>query len=202
MPSVYRNYVGGVQQVVEWGFLGAARGDFGGGEVGVVGQHAHVEQTAAKLRDAGADVADADDPDGLAKNIAAHEGAAIGDQPLPHGAVGFHQAFRQAQQHGHHVLGDGFLVATGLVDDQYAGLRAGIEIDRVVAGAIGGDQQQVGGARQQVGGGVERGREFIARRADLIGVGRGKHGLDDFGGAVVFQFLQRQIGAGRQDIRE
>jgi len=55
-----------------------------------------------------------------------------------------------------------------LVDDNDAGLCAGVDIDGVVAGAARRHAQELGAARQQVGGGKPLPRQFVFRRRDQI----------------------------------
>ncbi len=68
------------------------------------------------------------------------------------------------------MLGDGFLVAAGLIERQHTRIGAGLQVDGVVARAIGRDDQQALRPAQQVAVGVIFLGEFIARRADLIAV--------------------------------
>ena len=61
-------------------------------------------------------------------------------------------------------------IAAGLVDDEHAPCRAGLDIDGVIACAIARDDQQVRCPPQQVLIDMEMFRQFIARGPDLIGV--------------------------------
>ena len=68
------------------------------------------------------------------------------------------------------MLGDGIGVAAGLIDHQHAGRCAGVDIYRVEARAVAGDEQQVRRAPQQIRIDMEMLCQFVARGADLIGV--------------------------------
>ena len=58
------------------------------------------------------------------------------------------------------MLGSGLAVAAGRMQD--AGIRAGFDVDSVVARAIRGDEQHVRHARDQRGIDVKLAREFTA----------------------------------------
>src|SRR6266404_3790356 len=50
---------------------GAARRDLLLGQIGIAGEHAHAEEAARELRDAAADIAEADDAECLARHVVA-----------------------------------------------------------------------------------------------------------------------------------
>ena len=58
-------------QLVELDLLAAPRGDLLRRQIGVVGDHLHVQEAVAQFGDAAADIADADDADGLALRLVA-----------------------------------------------------------------------------------------------------------------------------------
>ena len=108
--------------------------------------------------------------------------------------------FDKRQQHADGVLGHRIGVAAGLIDDDHAGRRAGIDIDGIKAGAVAGDQQQVRRAAQQVGVGMEMGREFIPRGADLVDMRRGQDRCRDLIRTLVLEPVEPHIGARLQDV--
>ncbi len=73
------------------------------------------------------------------------------------------------------MLGDGFRIAAGLIDHQHAVFGAGPHIDRVVAGAIGGDDEKVRRPAQQLGTRVVMRRQLVAGGTHLIGMGGGEN---------------------------
>ena len=104
------------------------------------------------------------------------------------------------KQHSERVLGDGMGIAAGLVDHQHAGFRAGLDVDRIEAGAIARDDQEAGRASQQVAVDVEVPRDFVARRADLIGMRRGDDRCGDMLGTFVLEPIETHIGPCLQDV--
>ena len=163
--AVDRDEVRSPQQFVERDLGGAALGDRLLVEIGVVGQHLHVEQRAAQPRDAAADVAEPADADGAAVDVVADEGVAVLHRAFAQRVVGLDDLLRQHQHHGEHVRGDRIGVAAALVDHQHAGVGAVLDVDGVVAGAAGRDDQQVRRARQQILVDVVFRRQLVARRA-------------------------------------
>ena len=91
-------------------------------------------------------------------------------------------------------------VAAGLVDDQHARCRAGLDIDGIEARAVAGDDQQVRRAFQQIGMGMEMRRKLVARRADLVGVRFGQDRRGHGFGALVLDPVEPHIGP-RRSIR-
>ena len=67
--AVHGDVVGALQDVFQLNLLGVARRHLLLGEIGVVGEHGHAEGGLADLRDARADVAEADDADRLAEQL-------------------------------------------------------------------------------------------------------------------------------------
>ena len=145
-----RDEIGAAHQIVEFDLLPAPRGDLLCGEIGIVGDHVHVQEALAQLGDAAADIAEPDDADGLALRLVADQRVAVDIALAPQRAVGLEDALRQRQQHAERVLGDGIGVAAGLIDDQHARRGAGVDVDGVEARAVAGDDQQVRRAPQQV----------------------------------------------------
>ena len=72
------------------------------------------------------------------------------------------------------MFGDRMGVAAGLVDDHHAGRGAGVDVDGIVAGAVGGDDQQVRRPAQQIRIDMKMLRQLVARRADLVGMRGGE----------------------------
>ena len=165
-------------------------------EIGIVGDHLHVQQALAELGDAAADIADPDDADGLALRLVADQRVAVDIGLAPQRAVGLEDALRQRQQHAERVLGDRIGVAAGLIDDQHARRRAGIDIDGVEARAVAGDDQQVRRPLQQILIDMEMLRQFVARRADLVGMRRRQDRRRDGIGAFVLQPVEPHVGRG------
>ena len=84
--AVHGDVVRAVEQFVELDLGGAPHGDFVRGEIRVVSEHRHVEQRTAQLSDTAADMADADDADGLVADVVAGIGAAVEVRGALHGA--------------------------------------------------------------------------------------------------------------------
>ena len=93
------------------------------------------------------------------------------------------------------VLGDRLLVAAGLIEAEHAGLGAGLQVHGVVARAVGRDDQQALRAAQQVRAGVIFLGEFVARRADLIGMRAGEDRGRGVVRAVVLEHVEAHVGA-------
>ena len=167
-----RDVIRAAQQFVEFDLLAAPRRHFLGREIGIVGQHLHAEQALAELGDAAADIAEPDDADGLALRLGADQRIAVdvraraAARGRPRGFVSTASAACRARVRPPNG------VAAGLIDDQHARRGAGIDIDGIEARAVAGDDQEVRRAPQQVLIDMEMLCEFIARRADLIGVRR------------------------------
>ena len=161
------------QQFVELDLGGVALGNGLLVEERIVGQHVHVEHRRAELGDAAADIAEANDADGLVVDVVARVEIAVVHRAFAERVVGLDDLLRQHQHHGEHMRGDRVGIAAGLVDDQHAGVGAVLDVDGVVAGAAGRDDQQVRCARDQIFVDVIFRRQFVARRADLVGVGGG-----------------------------
>ena len=108
----------------------------------------------------------------------------------PHRPVGFDDALGETQHHGERVLGDRLLVAARLIEHQNARIRAGREVDGIVARAVGGDDQQALRAAQEIAVGVIFFGELVARGPNLEGMRAGKHGRGDVVGTVVLQPIE------------
>ena len=165
-----------------------------GGEIGIVGDHVHVQEALAEFGDAAADIAEPDDADGLALRLVADQRVAVDIALAPQRAVGLEDALRQRQQHAERMLGDRIGVAAGLIDHQHARRGAGVDIDGVEARAVAGDDQQVRRAPQQVLMDMEVLRQFVARGADLVGMRRGQDRRGDVIGAFVLQPVEPHVG--------
>ena len=131
-----RDEIRAAHQIVELDLLAAARRHFLCGQIGIVGDHLHVQQAVAQFGNAAADIAEADDADGLALRLVADQRIAVDVGFAPQRAVGFEDALGQRQQHAERVLGDRVGVAAGLIDDEHARRRAGIDIDGIEARAV------------------------------------------------------------------
>jgi len=92
------------------------------------------------------------------------------------GALGHHQHEADG------VLGDGLEVPAGLVDGDHAGLRASLEVDRVVPRAVGGDDEEVGRALQESGRHAEWFGDVAPRGGQLVPVRIEERGLGDMTG--------------------
>ena len=120
-----------------------------GADIGIEGQHRHREQPAAQFGDPRAGIADPDDADGPAVQIVAHismRSTIRRSRKL----VGLGDALGQRQHHAERMLGDGFPVASGLVDGDDACFGAGRHIDGVEARAACRHHQQIRALRQQL----------------------------------------------------
>jgi hypothetical protein len=114
----------------------AVDGGFGEVEL-VVGDDFHFEGEGA-LGDGLADAAEADDAEGFASELGAHEGVAV---PLAgtEGGVGGGDFAGEGAHEGEGVLGGGDGVGVGGVHDEDAGLGGGFDIDVVDTDAGAGD---------------------------------------------------------------
>ena len=178
----------------------AAGGDFFRGQIGIVGDHLHMQQAVAELGDTAADIADADDADGLALRLVADQRIAIDIGLAAQRAVGLENALGQRQHHPERMLGDRIGVAAGLIDDEHARRRAGIDIDGIEARAVRGHDQEVRRPLQQILIDMEMFCDFVARRADLIGMRRRQNWRCDRIGTVVLQPVEPHVGAAFEDI--
>ena len=136
-----------------------------------------------------------DDADGLALHLVADQRIAIDVGLAPQRAVGLEDALRQRQQHAERVLGDRIGVAAGLIDDQHARRGAGVDVDGIEARAVAGDDQQVRRPLQQILVDMEMRCQFVARRADLIGMRR----RQDRRGDLIRSFRSPAGRAARRD---
>ena len=99
----------------------------------------------------------------------------------------------RGEHHADGMLGDCLAVAARLIEHEHAGSGASLHVDRVVAGAVGRDDQQVREADEEIGGGVKMRRNLIARGADLVGMGGGENRLDRSGRAVVLEPVEPDV---------
>ncbi len=119
-----------------------------------------------------------------------------------HRVIGLHNSLRQRQQHSERVLGNGFAIAAGLVHHQDAGIRAGLDVDRVVTGAIRGDEQHIGHARDQRGIDVKLAREFMLGRPRLVDVGSGKDRRRGRVIARILKVVEADVGSLSENVDE
>ena len=82
------------------------------------------------------------------------------------------------------------------------GLGAGLQVDGVVAGAVGRDDQQALRAAQQVRPGVILLGELVARRAGLVGMRAREHRRRLIVRALVFQDVEADVGTLADDLGE
>ena len=198
--AVDADKIGLAQQRVEIHLLAAARFDLFCGQQRIERQHTHVEQPAAEFRDAGADIANTQHADGAILQFAPGESAPGNFLAGAQIAIGFDDAFRQRQHHRQRVLRHAFLVAAGLVDHNDAGRRAGIHVDRVVAGAVGGRRDEVGHFGQQRRCHMEMRRDRLPRRPDLEDVRHVQDGIGLVRQAFVLQPVELHVRPLRQDL--
>ena len=197
--TVDRDEIGLREQFLQRHRTRAAPGDLVGADIRIVGQHGHAEG-GRKARDARADMADADQSDGLAGNVVPHQVFTRIAAVAPQAPVAFVYPLRQRQHHAERVLGDRARVHAGLVDDDDAGLAAGVDIDGVVAGAAGRDADQLGAARQQFGGREPLPRQFVFGRRNHIDVRVAEIGPGARLGALARAGAQLDIGFARQPL--
>ena len=167
-------------------------------DVGIVGQHAHLE--AVRLaRDARADAAEADDAERLAGHFEADELLLLVGSSAAQRGIGAAGVARQGEQQAERMLGHGVGVGPGGVDDRHPAPRRRRAVDVVEAGAVLGDQPEVrcrGELRaphrkQPHHHGVDGG-ELGAQALRIGGAGRAVAPRDD---AVAGAFQDAQAGA-------
>ena len=166
----------------------------------IVGQHRHVEHRRAQLGEAAADVAQADDADRLVVDVVAHVEVAVLHGAVAERIVDLHHLLRQHQHHAEHVGRHRVGVAAGLVDDEDAGIGAVLDVHGVVAGAAGRDDQEVRRPRDQALVDVVLRRQLIARRADLVGMGRRHDRVGDRIGRIVLQLVEPDFRTGGDQV--
>jgi hypothetical protein len=194
-----RDEIGASQQVVKFDLLRAPRRNFLCAEIRIVGDRLHVQQAVAKLGDSAADIADADDADGLSPGLVADQRVAVDVALAPQRAVGFQDAFRERQKHAQRMLGDRIGVAARLVDDQHARVGTGSDVDGIETGAVGGDDQQVRRPLQEILVDMKMPRQLVARSTDLVGVRRRKDRGEDLSRALVLEPVEAHVGPALQD---
>lgn len=127
--------VGPLDQLVEVHLAPAACRDLLGGQIGIAGENLHLEGVA-ELRDDRPDPPNAHDADGLVLNIVALQRRIVGAAaPLDH-AVAHRDPLRQREDEAEGVLGHGLGVGARLVAGNDPRLRAGVNLDRIVARPI------------------------------------------------------------------
>jgi len=161
--AVDRDVIGLPKQVVERCFFAAAPLDLLARQVRVVREHTHVEGGSADLGDAPADMTEADNANGTANDLVAkklrHRQKA---DATSQGPVVQEHALGECDHHRYGVFGDRFAIAARLIDDDDAGSRAGVDIDRIGTGAIHGNDEQVRHALQEIAGYVEPAGDHVA----------------------------------------
>src|SRR5262249_53567122 len=103
-----------------------------------------------------------DDPDRAATHIVADEYRSVVHGALAQGVIALNDLLGEHQQHGEHMGGDGFCVASALVDDQHARVCAVLHIHRVKTCAVGGNHQQIRHACKQAALDVKPQRQHVA----------------------------------------
>ena len=98
------------------------------------------------------------------------------------------------------MLGDRIGVAAGLIDDEHARRRAGIDVDGIEARAVRGHDQEVRRPLQQILIDMEMLCDLVARRADLIGMRRRQDRRCDRIRTVVLQPVEPHVGTRFEDI--
>ena len=167
--AMHRDKVRPGQQFGEVHLACAARGDLFFGQVGIAGDHLHVERVA-EFRCARADPAEPDNADGLVPDVVAHQLVTIAGAIAQQGAIGQPHLLRQRQDEPDRVFRHRFVVGAALAADDHAGSGAGIDIDDVVTGAGGAQGQHVRAARQQRGV-AEPGLHQLRSRTDMVAAG-------------------------------
>ena len=187
-------------QIVKLDLFRAPRGDLLRTQIGIVGDHLHVQQALAQFGDAAADIADPDDADGLALRLVADQRIAVDVGLAAQRAVGLEDALGQRQHHAERMFGDGIGVAAGLIDDEHARRRAGIDVNGIEARAVRRHDQEVRRPLQQIVIDMEMPGDLVARRADLIGMRRRQYRCRDRIRTIVLQPVEPHVGAAFQDI--
>ena len=115
-------------------------------------------------------------------------------------AVGLDDPLGQGQHHRQRVLGHRMRIAAGLVHDQHARIRAGLDVDGIEACAVAGDQQQVRRALQEGSIDMEMRRQLVAGSADLVDMGRTQDRGVKVLGALVLDAVEPDVGPRLQDV--
>ena len=200
--AVDRYIVRLLQQLIQLHLLRPLGADLLGAQQRVEGQHPHPEQAAAQLGHPAADMTKANDADGAPDQIMTLVVIARNVGLAAHEMVGLNDALGQRQHHRHHMLGHRFLVATGLVHGQHAGRGTVRQIERVVAGPVGGHHHQIRGALQQLGGAKIFRDDLIARSADLVAMRLRQYRLGFRIRRLVLQPGQLHVRPTAEDLRE
>ena len=139
-----------------------------GGQIGVIGHHVHLEG-AGQLAHALADAAEAQNAQGLAPQLGAHELILVPGLVHLHVVAGGNGVAGDVQHLGDGQLGHGVAVEAGGVDDLDALLLGGVQIDVVQAHRADADDLQVLGGVQNllINGGVHAHDEHIIVRDQL-----------------------------------
>ena len=160
--------VGDLQQLVDAHAGGLLLLEHVGGQVGVIGHDVHLEGTA-QFAHALADAAEAQDAQGLAPQLAAHEFILVPGLVHLHVVVGGDGVAGQIQHLGEGQLGHGVGVQAGSVEDLHALCLAGVHVHVVQAHGAHADDLQVGGGVNDLLGdlGVHAHDEHIVVRDEL-----------------------------------
>ena len=134
-------------------FIGTERaprqGNFFRGKIRIVGKDGHAEGVR-QMRDTRADVTDTDKADDFAGNIPPHQFLTGKAALAPQAVIGFADPLGNPEHHADRVLRDSLRIASGLVDDDHAGLGTGGEVARVIARPAGRDAQELWTFFQQI----------------------------------------------------
>jgi hypothetical protein len=110
-------------------------------EIGIIGQHTHVEPLATDPRDPPAYIAQTDDPHGAPQRVPPLKSFAVGTPLCAEGAVRLQDVLGQCQHHGHRMLGHGLNIGARLIDDENPRGRTRRHIHGIISGSRGGDHQ-------------------------------------------------------------
>ena len=198
--TVDRHEIGAPQELVELDLHRAAFRHRALVEIGIAGDHLHAEKTATELGHPAPDIAEPDDADGAASHIGAGELPAVAHGPAAQGVMGLDDPLGEHQQHGEHMRRHGFRIAAGLIDHEHAGARAVLQVDGVVARAVGRNDEEVRHARERFAPRLEARRQLVPGRADLIGVRRRHDRRRGLLGRVVLQPVEADLRALRDQI--
>ena len=170
--------VGLLQQLFQGDLLDADLDRALGGQERIIGQHLHA-QTDGPIGGDGADIAAADDAEGLAGQLDTHELRLF---PLAGMGrfVGLRDLAGQREHHGDGMFGGGDGIAERRVHDHNAMGGSGLLVDVVDADTGTANDLQVGGRLDQLGGSLGGGAdsEAVILADDLALFGRGQARLE------------------------
>ena len=183
--------IGAAKEIVEFDFLDAEMHRALGGEVRIVGDHLHLQPDSA-VGDDRADIAAADDAEGLGENLDAEEFVLLPFSSARR-CVGLGDLPRQRQHQRDGMLGGGDRIAERRVHDDDAARGGGGDIDIVDADAGAADHFQPVGLFQKLGGDLGRRADgkavkAVDRRGELVLV-LAEVRLEVDGDAAVLEYL-------------